>query len=85
MTALSDTQIEQFNRDGYFFCEHLFDAEEMELLIRIAKNDQRLEQEALVRRDTSANITKLWLTDALEDDIYSAFVRCHRIVNRSSS
>ena len=81
MTALSGTQIEQFNRNGYLLCEQLFDAEEMSLLISIAKNDQRLEQEALVRRDASANTTKLWLTDALEDDIYSAFVRCHRIVN----
>ena len=27
-------------------------------------------------QDTS----KLWLTDALEDDVYSAFVRCLRIV-----
>ena len=81
MSALSPKQIELFNRDGYVFCEQLFDAEEIDLLIRIAKNDQRLEQQAIERRDTSANSTKLWLTDALEDDIYSAFVRCHRLVD----
>ena len=28
----------------------------------------------------SAGTSKLWLTDVLEDDIYSAFVRCRRIV-----
>ena len=58
----------------------LFDAEEMDLLITIAKNDQRLEREALQRRDAHAGTSKLWLTDVLEDDIYSAFVRCLRIV-----
>ena len=58
----------------------LFDAEEMELLITVAKNDQRLEREALERRDAHAGTSKLWLTDVLEDDIYSAFVRCLRIV-----
>jgi len=81
MSALTEQQVEQFNRDGYFLVPDLFDAEEMDLLVTIAKNDQRLEQEALERRDASANSTKLWLTDQLEDDIYSAFVRCHRIVD----
>jgi ectoine hydroxylase-related dioxygenase (phytanoyl-CoA dioxygenase family) len=32
------------------------------------------------RRDAHAGTSRLWLTDALEDDIYSAFVRCLRIV-----
>ena len=77
---LSEQEIEQFNRDGYLMKPALFDAEEMELLITIAKNDQRLEREALERRDGQAGTSKLWLTDALEDDIYSAFVRCMRIV-----
>ena len=80
MTLLSDKQIEQFNRDGYLMRDDLFDAEEMDLLIRIAKNDQRLEQEALERRDSNSGKSKLWITDQLEDDIYSAFVRCPRIV-----
>ena len=77
---LTEDQLQQFNRDGYLMKRDLFDAEEMELLIRIAKNDQRLEHEALERRDADAGTSKLWLTDALEDDIYSAFVRCLRIV-----
>ena len=81
MAALSEKQIAQFNRDGYLLCEELFDTEEMDLLIRIAKQDQRLEREALERRDSNAGTSKLWLTDVLEDDIYSAFVRCRRIVD----
>jgi ectoine hydroxylase len=77
---LTETQIDQFNRDGYLLSEDLFDAEEMNLLLKIARNDQRLEKEALERSDSSAITSKLWITDKLEDDIYSAFVRCNRIV-----
>ena len=80
MTKLNEQEIAQFNRDGYLMKRDLFDAEEMDLLITIAKNDQRLEREALERRDAHAGTSKLWLTDVLEDDIYSAFVRCLRIV-----
>src|SRR4029078_4557485 len=81
MTLLTADQIKQFNRDGFLMMESLFDSEEMDLLIRIAKNDRRLEHEALERRDTDARTSKLWLTDQLEDDIYSAFVRCPRIID----
>src|SRR6476646_605251 len=80
MTQLTPDQIDQFNRDGFLRREHLFDAEEMKLLIEIAKSDQRLETEALERRDAEAGTSKLWLTDKLEDYIYSACVRCRRIV-----
>jgi ectoine hydroxylase len=80
MSQLTQDQINAFNRDGFLLCESLFDSEEMELLITLAKRDQRLEREALERRDANAGTSKLWLTDALEDDIYSAFVRCRRIV-----
>src|SRR6476661_10314561 len=80
MAQLTPNQLNQFHRDGFLMREKLFDSEEMDLLIRIAKNDQRLEREVLERRDANAATSKLWLTDALEDDIYSAFVRCLRIV-----
>ena len=80
MALLTQDQIQQFNRDGFLMLENLFDPEEMELLIKIAKDDQRLEAEALERRDTHARTSKLWLTDKLEDDIYSAFVRSTRII-----
>lgn len=80
MAQLTQNQIDQFSREGFLLQEHLFDAEEMGMLMKIAKGDQRLETEALERRDASEGTSKLWLTDVLEDDIYSAFVRCRRIV-----
>jgi len=82
MNKLSEQQLQQFECDGFVLIPNLFDAEEINLLFTIAKNDQRLEHEALERLDASANTTKLWLTDSLEDDIYSAYVRCYRVVDR---
>ena len=43
MSKLIEQEVDQFNRDGYLMKPALFDAEEMDLLITIAKNDQRLE------------------------------------------
>ena len=77
---LSPQQLDQFHRDGYMMIDGLFDSEEMQLLINIAKNDQKLEQQAIQKQDTNAGTSKLWITDQLEDDIYSAFVRCLKIV-----
>ncbi len=58
----------------------LFDAGEMDLLMRIARGDQQIEQQAHERLDLSSGRTKLWITGSLGEDIYSAFVRCPRIV-----
>jgi ectoine hydroxylase len=81
MSKLTAEQIEQFTRDGYLMVRALFDTEEMDLLLRIAKCDQQIEQQAHVRLDLSSGQSKLWITGSLGDDIYSAFVRCPRIVD----
>jgi hypothetical protein len=81
MFTLTKEQVEQFNRDGYLMIKGLFDAEEMDLLMHIAKADQQMAQEAYERRDAFSGRSKLWITGSLGEDIYSAFVRCHRIVD----
>src|SRR5947209_14806912 len=81
MSRLTEEQVEQFNRDGFIMIEGLFDAEEMDSLIRIAKADQQVAEKAIERRDVSGTRSKLWITDSLGEDIYSAFVHCHRIVD----
>jgi len=81
MCKLTKEQIEQFNRDGYLMISGLFDAEEMDLLMHIAKTDQQMAQEAYERMDAFSGRSKLWITGSLGEDIYSAFVRCHRIVD----
>jgi len=81
MSRLTTEQIEQFARDGYLLIRDLFDAEEMDLLLNVATGDQQLEQQAQTRLDLSSGRTKLWITGSLGEDIYSAFVRCPRIVD----
>ncbi len=60
--------------------EQLFDQEEMDLLLKIAKADRELAQEAVNRKDSAGGVSKLSLRNDLREDIYSAFVRCRRIV-----
>ena len=81
MSRLTKEQIEQFNRDGYLMISGLFDAEEMDLLMHIARADQQMAQQAYERMDALSGRSKLWITSSLGEDIYSAFVRCHRIVD----
>jgi ectoine hydroxylase len=80
MPELTVEQVEQFNRDGYLMVEGLFDAEEMSLLMRVARADRQMAEQAYERLDSSDGRSKLWITDSLGEDIYSAFVRCRRVV-----
>lgn len=79
--ALSDPQLEQYHRDGYLIVQGLFDREEIDLLSRIARADHRLEQQAASRRDGEGGVIRLSVRNALDEDIYSAFVRSRRIVD----
>ena len=87
--TLSDPQWDQFRRDGFVIVERLFDREEIDWLSRIARADHLLDQQAASRRDGEGGVIRLSVRNALEDDIYSAFVRCRRVVDamatRSSS
>jgi ectoine hydroxylase len=79
--SLSDTLSEQFQRDGYLIVERLFDLDEMKLLSRIARADHELLTQAASRRDGEGGVIRLSVQNDLGDDIYSAFVRCRRIVD----
>lgn len=81
MFKLTAKQIEQFAQDGYLLVTSLFDMEEMELLLKFAKSDQQVTQQAQERRDAASGLSKLWITGSLQEDIYSAFVRCSRIMD----
>ena len=54
MSKLTAEQIEQFTRDGYLKVKSLFDREETDLLLNIAKGDQQIEQQAQERLDLSS-------------------------------
>lgn len=80
MFTFTDAHARQFERDGYFIAEKLFDTEEIDLLRRIARNDHQLTQQAAGRRDGQGGIVKLKVENEVQDDIYGAIVRCRRIV-----
>ena len=80
VSAMTNERARQFREDGYLIVEGLFDAEEMELLIGIAKADRQLAADAHGRADAEGKVSRLTVRNELSDDIYSAFVRCPRIV-----
>ena len=84
MTAfkLTTELTEQFHRDGYLIVKALFDPEEIAGLLRFAKADMVLADEAYVRRDGEGGETRLALRNHLDDAVpYSAVVRSQRIVH----
>jgi ectoine hydroxylase len=78
---VSDDQVRRFKEDGYFLAANLFDAEEMNLLRTLVRAKHQQGQQAASRRDGQGGMIKLSVENELGDDIYSAFVRCRRIVD----
>jgi ectoine hydroxylase len=80
-TRLTDTQLAQFNDDGYLVLPGLFDAEEIDLLTKVSKGDTVLASETRGNMDLEGQRTRLALRNHLSDDMYSAIVRSHRVVD----
>jgi ectoine hydroxylase len=79
--AVTENQLCSFRGDGFFVVDHLFDTEEIDWLGKIARADHQLERDAISRRDGQGGTIRLRVDNELRDDIYSAFVRCRRIVD----
>jgi ectoine hydroxylase len=79
--SVTDSQLRQYRDDGFFIAPKLFDDEEMDLLRKVGRADHQLEQTAASRRDGQGGAIRLKVENELSDDIYSAFVRCRRIVD----
>jgi ectoine hydroxylase len=76
----SHRAVDSFRANGFVILPDLFDVEEIDLLRRMARNDDRLHERAVGRRDAAGGIVRLSLANRLSDDLYSAFVRCARLV-----
>jgi ectoine hydroxylase-related dioxygenase (phytanoyl-CoA dioxygenase family) len=71
----------QFHEDGFLVANDLLNAEEVELLRKIAKADQKVQADASSRADGEGGAVKLVVRNDLPDDsIYGALVRSRRIV-----
>jgi hypothetical protein len=78
---LSVTQLEQFLEDGFIILRGLFDAEEIELLGKAAKEDRVLDQNSFGRADGSGGNIRLSLWSEPGDNLYGMFARSPRIVD----
>jgi len=76
-----ESQLRQYHQDGYVIVNDLFAPAEMELLIRIARADKEMKEGGHVMKDASGRASRINITSEIKDDIYSAFVHCHRIAN----
>lgn len=81
-SPLTEQELAAWRRDGYVFIRRLFDREEMQLLLKYARGDQRLAGDAYGRRDATGQITKLALYNHTGDDLYSVFAKSQRVVDR---
>ncbi len=78
---LSDRQVTQFEREGYLLVEGLFDAEETELLITVARSDHVLQEHAYGRKDSQGRLSRLSLWNHPGDDLFGTVSRSRRIVD----
>jgi ectoine hydroxylase-related dioxygenase (phytanoyl-CoA dioxygenase family) len=83
MTFFTPTEanLAAFNNDGFFIVENFLDAEETELLAKIARADQQLAKQASSRADGEGGAVDLLVENELGDDIYSAIVRSERVAS----
>ncbi len=79
---LSAEELAAYQRDGYLLARKLFDAEEMELLLAYARQDDALTASAYGRRDSAGRETRLALWNHPGEDLYAMFSRSPRIVDR---
>ena len=77
---LSDAAVRQYHADGYYLARGFFDAEEIDLLKRSAKEDNELDQRSFGRADGEGGVVRLSLWNHPGDGIYGMFARCERMV-----
>ena len=79
---LTSDQVDQFNRDGFVILPRLLDAEEVDLLHRIAvaTRQQNMDKET-GNRDAQGGVSRIMVDNDLHDNMYGALVRCRRIVD----
>ena len=75
---------EQFHRDGYLVVRSLFDADETRLLMRTAKSDRAIADEAYSKIDAAGGQSKLAVRNSLDQSPYAVIVRSRRVAMNMS-
>src|SRR6201997_871285 len=81
LRVLSDEQAARYHAEGYVLIPGLFDADEIDLLRRAAREDHELDRRAFGRADGEGGTVRLSLWNHPGDGIYGMFARCERVVN----
>ncbi len=78
---LSNDQLRDYGDLGYTVAPGFFDAAEIALLRRAAKEDRELDQHSFSRGDGEGGQVRLSLWNHPGDTIYGMFARCESVVN----
>lgn len=81
MAIIDDGELAAYHRDGYLLCKGLFDAEEIGLLAKTAREDKLLDDHSFGREDGEGGNVRLSVWNQPGDGIYGMFARCDRIVD----
>lgn len=77
---LNDAAVREYHSRGFTLAKNLFDAEEISLLSRSAREDNDLDQRSFGRADGEGGVVRLSLWNHPGDAIYGMFARCERMV-----
>ena len=77
---IHDEQVARYHEDGYVLIDRMFDAEEVDLLERAAREDRDLDAHAFGRADGEGGTVRLSLWNHPGDSIYGMVARCESMV-----
>ncbi len=82
---LSNTRLDEYQQNGFVLEKAMFNAEEIDLLRRAAKEDRQLDQHSFGRGDGEGGTVRLSLWNHPGDTLYGMFARCETIVNSAET
>ena len=75
----------EYHDQGFVLARGFFDAEEIDLLRRAAKEDHELDHHSFARADGEGGQVRLSLWNHPGDSIYGMFARCERVVRSAEA
>lgn len=83
--VLTAEQVARYHDDGFYLARGHFDADEIDLLRRSAREDHELDRRSFGRADGEGGTVRLSLWNHPGDGIYGMFARCERIVRSAEA
>ena len=80
-SPLTQAEVDQFQNDGYLIRRAYYDADEMDLLLRTARNDREMLSHNIPVKDAAGRQSRLSLWNHPGDDLYGMFSRGRRMVD----